>query len=156
MLDKIKALFNAQLEAGEAIAGQHEADQLQLAAEALLVEAAQMDERFGEAERRKIIELVKRRFDLGEEESEELLAAASDKVDQSIQIFGFTRVIDDGFTEDERIELMEMLWEVVYLDGFLHDFEANLMRRLAGLLHVTDRDSGDARKRAIARLGVEL
>ena len=156
MLDKIKALFSAQLEAGETIAGHHEADQLQLAAVALLVEAAQMDDDFEEAEREKIIELVKRRFDLDEKESEELLAAASEKVDQSIEIFGFTRVIDDGFTEDERIELMEMLWEVAYADGTLHDYEANLMRRLAGLLHVSDRDSGDARKRAIARLGVEL
>lgn len=155
MLDRIKALFSAQLEAGQAIAGHHETDQLQLAAVALLVEAAQMDDDFGAAERSKIIELVQRRFALSEAESQELLNAASVKVDQSIQIFGFTRVIDDGFSEDERIELMEMLWEVSYADGELHDYEASLMRRLAGLLHVSDRDSGDARKRALARLGKE-
>ncbi len=152
MLDRIKAFFNVQLEAGETIAGHHGTDQLQLAAVALLVEAAQMDDDFGAAERSKIIELVQRRFALSEAESQELLQAASEKVDQSIQIFGFTRVIDDGFSEDERIELMEMLWEVAYADGELHDYEANLMRRLAGLLHVSDRDSGDARKRALARL----
>ena len=47
-----------------------------------------------------------------------------------------------------------MLWEVAYADGALHDYESNLMRRLAGLLHVSDRDSGEARKRAIERLGI--
>ena len=153
VLDRIKAFFNDQLNAGEEAAGNHGKDELQLAAVALLVEAAQMDDDFGAAERSKIIELVQRRFGVGESESRELLDAASEKVDQSIQIFGFTRVIDDAFSEAERIELMEMLWEVAYADGELHDYEANLMRRLAGLLHVTDRDSGEARKRALERLG---
>jgi uncharacterized tellurite resistance protein B-like protein len=49
---------------------------------------------------------------------------------------------------------MEMLWEIVYSDGELHDFEATLMRRLAGLLYVDDRESGSARKRALEKLGV--
>ena len=44
--------------------------------------------------------------------------------------------------------MMEMLWEVAYADGELHDYEANLMRQVTGLLYVTDRESGDARKRA--------
>ena len=155
MLDRIKAFFNDQLEAGNAVAGNHGTDELQLAAVALLVEAAQMDDDFGTAERHKIIELVQRRFEMSEAESRELLQAASDKVDQSIQIFGFTRVINDAFSEAERVEMMEMLWEVAYADGELHDYEANLMRRLAGLLHVTDRESGEARKRALARLDQE-
>ena len=49
---------------------------------------------------------------------------------------------------------MEMLWQLVYSDGELHDFEATLMRRLAGLLYVDDRESGVARKRALEKLGV--
>ena len=47
---------------------------------------------------------------------------------------------------------MEMLWEVAYADGELHDYEASLIRRVTGLLHVSDRDSGAARKRALDRL----
>jgi len=49
-----------------------------------------------------------------------------------------------------------MAWEVAYADGELHDFEANLLRRLAGLLYIEDRDSGMARKRVLDRLGLEL
>jgi len=51
--------------------------------------------------------------------------------------------------------MIEMLWEVAYADGSLHDFESNMLRRVAGLLYVTDRESGDARKRVVARLSGE-
>jgi uncharacterized tellurite resistance protein B-like protein len=47
--------------------------------------------------------------------------------------------------------MIEMLWEVVYADGELHSYEANLMRRLGGLLYVSERDRGAARKRVLAR-----
>ena len=58
-----------------------------------------------------------------------------------------------SFSPAERIDLMEMLWEVVYADGRLDEYEANLLRRIAGLIHVGDGDSGAARKRVLARLG---
>jgi len=53
---------------------------------------------------------------------------------------------------EDRVRILEMVWAVAYADGSLHDFEASLARRVAGLLHVSDRDSGAARKRARARL----
>ena len=127
---------------------------LQMAAAALLVEAALMDERFEESERAKIVELLTARFELSDSETEELLETARRRVDQSVQLFCFTRVVKDGFSHDERCELMEMLWQVAYADGRLDDYEANLMRRIAGLIHVSDRESGQARKRALARLGM--
>ena len=65
---------------------------------------------------------------------------------------GFTRVIKDRYSPEERVELVEMAWEVVYADGELHDYEANLLRRLGGLLYVSDKERGDARKRVLARL----
>jgi uncharacterized tellurite resistance protein B-like protein len=64
-------------------------------------------------------------------------------------------VIKDSFDQEERVELMEMLWEVVYADGALHHLEANLMRRIAGLIFVPDRESGEARKRALSKLGLD-
>jgi uncharacterized tellurite resistance protein B-like protein len=58
--------------------------------------------------------------------------------------------INQGFTHEERVELLEMLWRVIYADGLQHDYEANLMRRLAGLLYVSDRECGEARQRVLA------
>jgi len=83
-------------------------------------------------------------------EAEDLLAAGEKASDDSVEWQGFTRAIKDGFEPEERIALIEMLWEVAYADGELHDYEASLIRRITGLLYVSDRDSGEARKRVLA------
>lgn len=153
MLDRLKAFLAGPNAARGAASGPD--DKVRLATVALLVEAAEMDAEFGAEERAKIAELVESRFGLSAAESRALMQAASDKVEQAVEVFGFTREIKNAFSPEERIEMMEMLWEVAYADGVLHDLEASLMRRLAGLLHVSDRDSGLARKRALARLGLE-
>ena len=114
-----------------------------------------MDSHFDEGERAKIESLIRKRFGLNAEEARSLIEVAEQRVAESNQLFGFTRVINQRFDFDERVELMEMLWQVVYVDGTLHHYEANLMRRLAGLINVPDRDSGEARKRARARLGMK-
>jgi len=149
VLDRLKAFLAGETADRDAGAGRF--DKVQLATVALLVEAAQMDAEFGAEERAKIAELVASRFGLAAEESRALLHAAGEKVEQSVEFFGFTREIKNAFSPEERIEVMEMLWEVAYADGALHDLEASLMRRLAGLLHVSDRDSGLARQRVLAR-----
>ncbi len=125
-----------------------------IAAAALMVEAAGMDDDFGPEERSKIIELIENRLGLSSEEGQELLALAEERADSSSQLFGFTRVINDSHSPEERAEFMEMMWEVVYADGELHHYEGSLMRRIAGLLHVSDHDNGTARKKALARLGL--
>ena len=151
MFERIKALLldsGGEAEASEK-SGRRE---LELAATALLVEAALMDGNFDVAEREKVAHLLQVRFTLGTTEAEALIEDAIEKIRQSPQLYGFTRVVKDRFDHDDRVELMEMLWEVAYADGELHDFEANLMRRIAGLIYVSDRDSGAARKRVLERL----
>lgn len=155
MINRIKALLGDRGGTKEAGKPRYSFDELQVAAAALLVEAAEMDEVIDEAERRKVHDLVRARFALSEEEAESLVDLAHREVADSNQLFGFTRVVKDCFGQEERVELMEMLWEVAYADGRLHDLEASLMRRIAGLIFVSDRDSGTARKRALRKLGLE-
>ncbi len=154
MINRIKALFGTGGQAAGPPERGHSFEELQVAAAALLVEAAEMDGGFDERERAKVLELVRVRFALSEVESESLVELAHERVAQSSQIYGFTRTVKDHFADEERIELMEMLWEVAYADGILHPYEANLLRRVAGLIYVPDRASGDARKRVMAKLGV--
>ena len=156
MINRFKALFQDRRGTAASAHGRHSADELRIAAAALLVQAAQMDDAFDAHERSKVLELVTYRFDLNREESLSLLAAAEERVAQANQLHGFMRVVNKAFDQAERIELLEMLWEVVYADGALHDYEANLMRRLNGLLHVSDQESAAARNRARARLGQAL
>ncbi len=154
MINRIKALLTG---GGQSKSIESEEDpeaQARLAAAALLVEQAQVDGDFDERERERISELLADRFDLDQEECGTLMQAADEAVDKSSQLYGFTRVIKDHYTPEQRIAMMEMLWEVAYADGRVDHFEANLMRRVGGLIHVSDRDRGEARKRVAARLGI--
>ena len=151
MLDRLRSLFATPAAAGSRA---RSFEERQLAAAALLVEAATMDGRVDDAERGRIGELIRERFTLSESEARELIAEAERASAVSVQWQGFTRAIKDGFDHAERVELIEMLWEVAYADGTLHDYEASLLRRITGLLYVADRESGEARKRVLTRLGL--
>ena len=130
-------------------------DEMALAATALMVETAVMDETFDETERATITRLIGARFALDPAAARALVEEAEQAVDASIQLFGFTKSINDHFNPEQRVELIEMLWEVAYADGIVHDFEENLLRRIAGLIYVTDRDRGLARNKVRKRLGLE-
>jgi uncharacterized tellurite resistance protein B-like protein len=154
MLDKLRSLF-IDRDGAPGDGARHTPDELHLAAAALLVEAASMDDEFDAEERRTVQRLLAERFELSSRDAARLVEQAEDKVADSVEVFSFVRTVKNRFSHDERVEMVEMLWEVVYADGELHDYEANLMRRLASLIHVSDRESGTARKRALANLGLE-
>ena len=149
MLDRLKKMFAAD-ETDPHAPGEHSVDELHLAAAVLLVETARMDDSIGEDERGVIVDLVRARFELSDEAVSSVVELADQVAHDAVELSRFTRRIRDDFDHDERIEMIEMLWRVVYADGVVHDHEANLLRRVAGLLYVSDRESGDARKRAIA------
>ncbi len=153
MFDRIKALIFNDGADGAAADSQGGGDDVQVAAVALLIEAAVMDGDFDDAEREAIAGLIESRFGLEGAGVEELIALGEEAVEKSSQLYAFTRVVKTGFDFEDRIEMIEMLWDVACADGEIHDFEANLVRRVAGLIHVSDRDSGAARKRALARMG---
>jgi uncharacterized tellurite resistance protein B-like protein len=151
LLDRLHRLLTGR--PPQAHPAAHSFQERQLAAAALMVEAATMDDRFDAAECDRITALVETRFGLSREEARDLVGEAERAASASVEWHGFTRAIKAGFDHAERVELIEMLWEVAYADGELHDYEASLLRRIAGLLYVSDRDSGEARKRVLARLG---
>jgi len=130
------------------------AEPARLACAALLARAAQLDGRLEQAEDDAILRVMVERFAIDKTEARAILDEAADDLEESNDIYRYTKVLRDAFDEAERIKLVEMLWEVAYADGVLHEFEAQLMRRLAGLMFVDDRDSGLARKRALDKLGL--
>ena len=155
MIGRLKTLLR-QLEQ-DATDGSTAPDEesMRLAASALLVETAIMDGHFDDAERATIQKLLGARFSLEAAEAASLVAEAEQAVGESHQLFRFTKAINDHFSLEQRVELMEMLWEVAYADGVIDDYEENLLRRIAGLIYVTDRDRGTTRNRVRARLGLD-
>ncbi len=153
MINRIKSFFVDHHARTETAGGHHTVDEFHLAAASLLVHAASVDAHFGDDERATILRLIETRLELGKEDAVALFEAANEAADRSIQLHGFTHAVKNGFSYDERVGLIEMLWEVVYADGKLDEFESQLMRRIGGLIYVDDRDRGMARKRVLARLG---
>lgn len=129
-------------------------DELQLAVAALLLEAAvAADGKFDDRERAIIQQLLAQRFELTAADAQQLLAAAQKRHDVSVQLFGFTSTINTSLAPERRVEVIEMLWEVAYADGVLDPLEDSLLRRLGGLIDVSDRERGEARQRVLRRFG---
>ena len=148
MIDRLKAFLKGGSDAPAT--GQ---DTLQLATAALLLETAVLDGHFGDDERAVIASILQAHFGLTEAQAITLITEAREAVEEAGELYGFTKVVKDSYPPEDRIQIIEMLWRVAYADGELHDYEANLVRRVAGLIYVTDRESGDARKRVLAERG---
>lgn len=145
MFRRLLALFEDDAHAAPPETGG--ADPLQRAAAVLLVIAARMDGCMDAQERAIIERLLHDRLAVMEPAA--LVDEAEQAAAESTDFFSITRVINDRLEPEQRVTILEMLWEVTFADGAVHDYEANLVRRVAGLLHISDRDAGEARKRAI-------
>ena len=148
MMDLFRSLFGESRPA-------EPSDAAQLATAALLVEAAFTDGTLAESEQALIDRLLAEHFGLSQAAALNLRTRAIALQKDSSQLFPLTRTLVTQCDGAQRIALLEMLWAVAYADGTLHDYEASLVRRLAGLLYVSDQDSGRVRRRVLERLGLE-
>lgn len=127
-------------------------DKIHRAAAALLVDAALLDGSFGEAERQQIILHCVQNFDMAEADALVLIAAAEEQSAKAVDLHGYINEFAPHFDYADRLTILESLWAVAYADGHLHDYEANLIRRVTGLLGISDKENGAARKRVLARI----
>ena len=130
------------------------ANPLHAAAAALLVEAACLDGTFDDTERTAMGAALSAHFELSADDAAALIEEGVVLQQDANQLYGFTKIIKDALEPEERVAIIEMLWDVAYADGVLHDYEAGLVRRVTGLLFVSDREAGDARKRVLTRRGL--
>jgi uncharacterized tellurite resistance protein B-like protein len=128
-------------------------EELKLASAALLVHASMIDGQVDPSERRKLKELLRQRFDLGEDEVRHLLREADREESESVDLYRFTNILCRELDQEGRKRIVEMLWEVVMADGVVHEFESNLVWRTAELLGVSTRDRVTLRQAVAARVG---
>ncbi|MEO0729597.1 MAG: TerB family tellurite resistance protein [Pseudomonadota bacterium] len=154
MLNDLKRLFREFVE--DSYAGTQSAPiTLEIATAVLLVEAAAMDETFEATERDMIKRLLAERFSLQPEDVASLIGEAEARVADTDQYHPFIDRISKDLSIAERGEIIEMMWRVAYADGEIDTHEDALLRQVAGLLHVPDRDRGLARQRARAAASIE-
>ena len=119
---------------------------------ALLVEAASVDGNIGGEEKSHISLILKKQLNIEETEANEILQEAIIKSQDQIEIWSKTHDIRKEMDYEERLKIVELMWEIVLVDQVLDVFESQLMRRVSGLLFVSDVDSGNCKKRAIEKL----
>ena len=108
---------------------------------ALLIHAAKIDENYTENEKKIIKNVIMDLNKINSNQANELLKLAEEKERESNQIIEFTKEIKK-YSNEFRLKIIEILWKIVYSDGTSDAFESNLIRRVCGLLYVSDRDSG--------------
>ena len=108
---------------------------------ALLIHAAKIDENYTEIEKKIIIKAIIQLYNTNFNESEKLLKLAEKKEEESNQIVEFTKEIKKHPMKF-RLKIIEIIWKIVYSDGTSDDYESNLIRRICGLLYISDKDNG--------------
>ena len=117
----------------------------------LMIEAAYTDGKIDESELNNIKLSLINVFNEDPNDVNLVLEDALKNKNNSKSLHHYTSFINKNFNETKKLRLLEALWEIVLSDGEIHDFESNLIRRLAGLLYISDVNSGNAKKRALVK-----
>ena len=108
---------------------------------ALLIHAAKIDENYTDVERNIIKKALIDLNSITSDKADELIKNAEKKEEISNQIVEFTREIKK-YSMEFRLKIIEIIWKIVYSDGTNDNYESNLIRRICGLLYISDKDNG--------------
>ncbi len=146
MLNSIREFFDRRIAAPSSPADDLHA--IQLATAALLVEVARIDHESTPEESAAVERAVREKFELGAEEAARLIDLAEAEMKQATDYFQFTSLVNRHFTQQQKQQVIELMWRVAYADRELSAHENHLMRKIAELLHVTHGDYIAAKLRA--------
>ncbi|MDG2020305.1 MAG: TerB family tellurite resistance protein [SAR86 cluster bacterium] len=107
---------------------------------ALLIEIAYADKDFDESEKMSLKNSLMTTYKIDEIEIDELILYASQSVQESTSLYGYTRIVNDEFSYDEKLNLLKNLWKIAYADGDLDKYEEHLIRKISDLIHVSHSD----------------
>jgi uncharacterized tellurite resistance protein B-like protein len=144
MLQLLKEFLN-DVGIGEKPASRFSESDYRLAAAALLIHVMSVDGQETGAEQDMLQDLLKRQFDLDDDAVDELIAAATAADREAVDLYSFTSLINRSLDEEGRRRIVKMMWEIVYADGRMNEFEDNIVWRASDLLGVSQRDRVEMR-----------
>ena len=145
MLQLLKEFLN-EVGVGEKTASRFSENDYRLAAAALLIHVMSIDGQDTAAERDKLHDLLRRQFDLDDDAVSELITVATAADREAVDLYAFTSLINRSLDEDGRRRLVKMMWEMVYADGRVNEFEDNVLWRASDLLGISQRDRVEMRR----------
>ena len=115
----------------------------------LLLRAANIDGKKDKQEIEAIKRLIIKQFNYNEEEADILIDSASEKEESSADLFEWSKIINDHYNLNSKKIVFSMMCEIICADGLIDPFESNLIRRLSGLLYISDKDAGAIKKKVM-------
>lgn len=153
MIDFFKKVFGEQPEESYSNLGGVQHHDPRIAACALLLEMAHVDGVFTGQEKENLLSLLKSEYGLSLADANEMIKTAEEELSNSLDLWKFADMINDNFSEDEKLRVVELLWELVYADGKLDKHEDYLIHKLGHLLRITHRQLIDAKLAVIKNRG---
>lgn len=136
MIKSLLGLFGKPEEIDEA----ERLHQMHLAAAALLVEMSRADYTVDPTEQAALSRVLSEGLELDADEIRELIELGKEAADKATSLYEFTRQINDHYKPDEKLMLIESMWQVAFADGDLDKYEERLIRQVSDLIHVSHRD----------------
>jgi uncharacterized tellurite resistance protein B-like protein len=137
MISRVKKFFEKSREIPSPAQEKQSPHDIRVATCALFLEMGNIDGEFSDTEKEDIISILKKDYNLSEEYITELLEASKEELKNSIDLWQFTNLINQNYSPEEKICIIEMVWKVVYADGKLDKHEDYLVHKLAKLLRLT-------------------
>jgi uncharacterized tellurite resistance protein B-like protein len=152
MIDVTKKFFGKTAKDSGADREEEKSHDIRVATCALFLEMANIDGEFSESEKENIICTLKENYDLSDEHAAALLEASNGELKGSIDLWQFTNRINQNYSMDEKLRIIETVWEIAYADRRLDKHEDYLVHKLAKLLRLTHKQLIDAKLKVIRQL----
>ncbi|MDH3356677.1 MAG: TerB family tellurite resistance protein [Desulfobacteraceae bacterium] len=145
MLNIVKRFFSKEKLGSPDANGQETGHDIHVATCALLVEIARIDGTFTKEEMETVISILKEKYGLSRENIDALIVEAEKQLEDSVDLWQFARLINENYSNEEKTEIIETLWQIVYVDGKMDQYEHYLMNKLKNLLRVSHNQLIDAK-----------
>jgi len=146
MLNMITRFFNKPSDQEDEKDSGHD---IQVATCALFLEMARIDESFTKEEMEAILVILKSKYGLSPEYADALVEEAKKELETSIDLWQFSKKINENYSIDEKIEIIESLWQIVFIDEKMDKYENYLMHKLSALLRLSHKQLMDAKLRVL-------
>ena len=155
MVRSLKKFFDKYIQPAQDKPDEVSEHSLQLATAALLIEMMRADATVQENEQETVIKAIQSKFGLGREETQTLLQLADEEIGKASGYYAFTSLINKGFPYQQKVRVIEHLWEVAFSDAELEKHEEHMVRKIADLIYIEHRDFIAAKLRVKKKLALQ-
>jgi len=149
MINSLKRFFNPPATSSAVDPGRDTEHDVRIATCALFLEMARIDEKFTEEEMDTVLSIMQEKYGLSREHTDALVAEADKELEESVDLWQFASLINENYSMDEKIEIIETLWRMVYVDGKMDEYEHYLMNKLKNLLRLSQDQLIDAKLKVL-------